>query len=183
MSFHVTINMHKALVAACLACGLGAAHPADDVADRTQAKPQVHVAHVFAMPADAVWKKLGRFCGIAEWQSLVASCLTQERSDGFYRVVVMKDHTAYTERLERFSHDDRSFRYSIVQGPLSVNGYVSDFRILPMGDGRSRLVWRAWYDTPRSASGSVNDAQIANTIEGLYRNGIKGMSALLHAQP
>jgi hypothetical protein len=166
--------MNKLLVSFCIA--LAVANAAN--ASTPSTKPQVSVEHVFDMPADAVWKQLGRFCSISQWQSLVASCLTEERADGFYRVVVMKDHTAFTERLERYSHEERSFRYSILQGPLAVKGYVCDFQILPLDNGRSRLVWRSWYETPAS----VNGAEVAKTIEGLYRNGIKGMTALLQAQ-
>lgn len=164
--------MNKFLIPSCFALiVLSPAHAGSP----SPAKPQVSVEHVFDMSADTVWKQLGRFCSIAQWQSLVASCLTEERADGFYRVVVMKDHTAYTERLEGYSQEERSFRYSILQGPLAVNGYVSDFQVLPLDDGRSRLVWRSWYETPAS----VNGPEVAKTIEGLYRNGIRGMTALL----
>src|SRR5690606_23420263 len=124
--------------------------------------------------ADVVWHRLGRFCGITEWQSLVASCLVEERQDGFYRVVVMKDNSAYTERLEHFSHPERAFQYAIVSGPLPVTGYVSRFQIVPVDSQHSKLIWQAWYDQPKQGA-----ATVASNLEALYRNGIHGMSTLL----
>ena len=137
---------------------------------------KVRIEHEFAQNADVVWQRLGRFCGITEWQSLVASCLVEERKDGFYRVVVMKDNSAYTERLEHFSHPERAFQYAIVSGPLPVTGYVSRLQILPVDEQRATLVWQAWYDQPRHAA-----ATVASNLEALYRNGIRGMDALLDA--
>lgn len=135
---------------------------------------KVRIEHVFDQNADAVWQRLGRFCGITEWQSLVASCLVEERKDGFYRVVMMKDNSAYTERLEYFSHPERAFQYAIVSGPLPVTGYVSRLQILPVDEQRAMLVWQAWYDQPSHAA-----ATVASNLEALYRNGIRGMDALL----
>lgn len=144
-------------------------------AERSTAQPpKVRVEHVFNQNADIVWNQLGRFCGITQWQSLVESCLVEERSDGFYRVVVMKDNTAYTERLERFSHPQRTFEYAIVNGPLPVTGYVSRFEIVPVDNDHARLIWQAWYDQPDKAP-----AEVAKQLSALYRNGITGMSILL----
>lgn len=144
-------------------------------AERSTAQaPKVRVEHVFNQSADIVWNRLGRFCGITQWQSLVDSCLVEERADGFYRVVVMKDNTAYTERLERFSHPQRTFEYAIVNGPLPVTGYVSRFEIVPIDNDHARLIWQAWYDQPDKAPTTV-----ASQLSALYRNGITGMSTLL----
>lgn len=155
-----------ALATLCAACAAAAR------------EPRVTVEQRFERDALAVWQALGPFCSIARWQSLVAGCLTEERVDGFYRVVVMKDHTAFTERLEAFSHDEHFLRYSITAGPLPIQNYLSELRIVADGPQRSRLVWRAWYDTPPG----LDAAAFAGQLEALFRNGTQGMQTLVTAR-
>lgn len=139
--------------------------------------PKVTVEHTFRQDADTVWKRLGRFCSVADWQSLVAGCVVDERRDGLYRTVVMRNDTAYVERLERFSHADRLLSYSILSGPLPVKRYVTELQVLPQEGGRSRLVWRAWYELPAQTQAEP----VARDLEALFRNGIQGMERLLAA--
>lgn len=147
-------------------------------ASRTARAPQVLVEHVFSHDADKTWSRLGRFCSIAEWQSLVAGCVVDERRDGLYRTVVMRNDTTYVERLERFSNQERKLGYSIVSGPLPVKSYVSELQVVPLDAKRSRLVWQAWYDAPSS---SVEATTVKTDLTALFRNGIQGMERVLAA--
>jgi hypothetical protein len=97
-----------------------------------------------------------------------------ERKDGIYRVVVMRNDSAFTERLETFSQVDRSFSYSILSGPLPVMGYRSELKIEPAGP-QSKLIWRAWYTVPNNGDA----VKIKQDLELLFGNGIKGMLSLL----
>ncbi|GHD62187.1 MxaD family protein [Jeongeupia chitinilytica] len=137
-------------------------------------QPKIVLEQKFDISAEKVWGKLGTFCSIAHWQSLVRDCLVEERSDGIYRVVVMKNDTAYTERLETFSQSDRSFSYSILSGPLPVSQYRSELKIEARG-AESKLIWRAWYTVPEQGDGQ----KIKSDLEALFRNGINGMSDFL----
>lgn len=158
------------------AAGLISAHQSDARAvDSTP--PAVVVEHVFDHDIDTAWRRLGRFGGICEWQSLVASCHIEERHDGIYRVVAMHDGTAFTERLESYSHADRYFSYSILSGPLPVTDYVTRLCFSPVGTERSRLVWMTWYAVPSGG----NPTAIARSLEALFRNGIAGMASLLES--
>jgi hypothetical protein len=158
-----------AAAVALAALGAPAVHAAE--------APQVRIEHTFALGADAVWARLGRFCSIAEWQSLVAGCVVDERRDGIHRTVVMRNDTAYVERLERFSHEERRLAYSILSGPLPVRRYVSELQVLPVDAKRSLLVWQAWYEGPAGTEA----AAVARDLSGLFRNGIQGMERLLTA--
>lgn len=151
--------------------GAGAAH-ADS------ASPKVTIEHRFAVPAEVAWRALGRFCSISEWQSLVADCVVEERRDGIYRIVGMRDGSSFTERLEEYSIANRTFTYSITTGPLPITDYRSEFRLIPAGAGQTRLVWKAWYSVPPGGREEV----IANDLKALFSNGIKGMATLLAAQ-
>ena len=139
--------------------------------------PAVVVEHVFEHDIDKTWRRLGRFGGIPEWQSQVADCHVEERRDGIYRVVAMRDGTAFTERLESYSHADRYFSYSILSGPLPVTNYLTQLCFSPAGAERSLLVWTTWY----SVLPGGNSIAIARSLEALFRNGIVGMSGLLES--
>ncbi|WP_200916157.1 SRPBCC family protein [Jeongeupia sp. HS-3] len=139
-------------------------------------QPKIVLEQKFDVSAEKAWGKIGTFCSIEHWQSLVRDCLVEERSDGIYRVVVMKNDSAYTERLETFSQSDRSFSYSILSGPLPVNQYRSELKIESRGN-ESKLIWRAWYTVPEQG----DSQKIKSDLEALFRNGIKGMSILLHS--
>lgn len=152
--------------------GLPAA--ADHAAAIDAPAPKVVMHYHFAASAARAWSKLGRFSAIADWQSLVASCQSEERADGFYRVMTMHDASVFVERLETFSHPERFFSYSIISGPLPIKNYLSDFKIIPNGD-ECDLLWRAWYDVPPGA----DSQQIKSDLEGLFNNGIDGMLTLL----
>lgn len=137
----------------------------------------VTIEHQFPISAEAAWQALGRFCSIADWQSLVDSCVTDERRDGIYRTIVMKDNSVFVERLEEYSSSERSFAYSIKSGPLPVTNYRSELRFVPVGANQTRLVWRAWYAVPAGADA----ARISTDLKGLYANGIAGMATVLAA--
>ncbi|MBN2692336.1 MAG: hypothetical protein JXR43_10900 [Burkholderiaceae bacterium] len=78
---------------------------------KPSAQAEVTVTAGFQFPLECVWKKLGRFSSIENWQSAVKYCATNERDDGIYRVVVMQDDTAFVERLELLSHDTTTIAY------------------------------------------------------------------------
>lgn len=139
------------------------------------APPKVTIEHRFPISADAAWKELGRFCSIAEWQSLVASCVTDERKEGIFRTIVMQDNSVFVEKLEEYSSNGRSFAYTIKSGPLPITDYRSELRFVAAGANETKLVWRAWYAVPPGA----NAARIATDLQGLFANGIKGMESVL----
>ena len=157
-------------ILAALACSL-----ALPLVQAEPGAPSVTIEHHFPVAAESAWRALGRFCSIAEWQSLVDSCVTDERADGIYRTIVMKDRGVFVERLDEYSSSERRFAYSIKSGPLPVTGYRSELRFVPAGANRTRLVWRAWYAVPAGADA----ARIGADLKGLFANGIAGMATVL----
>lgn len=137
---------------------------------------QVVVEHVFPVSGKSLWRLLSRFCSIEEWQDLVQDCVIDERQDGIYRTVVMKDATAFVERLESLSHDQMNFRYSIKSGPLDVENYQSYLQVVAIDDSHAKLSWTAQYEIKRS------DQDITSGLEKLFRNGISGMETILNAK-
>jgi hypothetical protein len=113
---------------------------------------------------DAVWKKIGDFCGIASWHPVIEKC---ELSDGGKtRTLSLKGGGTIVEKL--VSRDDKahSYTYKIVSGPLPVSDYVSTIKVLPDGSGSS-IVWTGHY----KAKGA-SDADAKKTIDGVYKAGV-----------
>lgn len=166
----VKLNKVLSLVLSC--AGLLAAGAAAGAETRLA---NVTVEHRFDVSADTAWKTLGRFCAITDWQSLVASCVLDERKEGIFRTLVMRDGSAFVERLEEYSATDRTFAYTIKSGPLPVQDYRSEFRLVPDGAQGTRLLWKAWYTVPAGGDSQA----IASGLQALFANGINGMQALL----
>lgn len=103
--------------------------------------------------------------------------MTEERKDGIYRTIVMNDNSAFIERLDEYSTSNRSFTYSIKSGPIPINNYRSEFRLIPVSDTETRLVWKAWYTVPPNG----DEKTIANNLKSLFANGIQGITSLLAA--
>ncbi len=137
-------------------------------------RPQVSIKHHFKATSTNLWQIVGRFCSIEDWQDLVDDCLIEERSDGIYRVIVMNDSSSYVERLESFSHDKKSFQYSMTSGPVKIQDYQSKLTVIDNGV-HSILLWQAWFDTSRS------EKNTEKLLKSLFRNGIGGMEKIVYS--
>ncbi|MFT5593770.1 MAG: hypothetical protein ACI8SR_002156 [Oceanicoccus sp.] len=118
-------------------------------------KEKVLVEHIFPYQPRDVWAVIGQFCSIKEWQSFVEDCFIEQRTDGIYRVVIMKDSNAFIERLEEYSEENMSLTYRILKGPLEVKGYRSELKVEVEGPEKTKLEWKTWY-TEDSMAGKKN---------------------------
>jgi hypothetical protein len=147
-------------------------------ADPQAAVHAVQAQADIALPAADAWARLGRFCAIKNWQSLVAACDVVERENGLFRVVVMRDNAAFVERLEDFSDSEMHFSYSMASGPLPVKAYRATFRIEPVDAAHARIELKAEYTADAAQVIAVDQA-----LRTLFENGLKGMKALLATSP
>jgi hypothetical protein len=120
-----------------------------------------------SMPPDAVWKKIGDFCGIKSWIPAVSGCVISP--DGKQRTVSLKGGGEVVETLDNWDEAKRSYTYSIVSGPLPVSGYRSTLTVLPDGKG-SALNWRSTYQAK-----GTSDAEAQKLIDGIYQDGAKSL--------
>ena len=121
-----------------------------------------------SMSPDALWKKIGDFCGISSWIPAVEKC--ELSPDGKMRTVTLKGGGTIVERLEKWDDANRSYSYTIISGPLPVADYHSTLGVVPDGAG-SAVKWRGTYDAK-----GVSDAQAKKTIDGIYEDGAKDLT-------
>lgn len=118
--------------------------------------------------ADALWKKVGNFCGIAAWHPGIEKCVLS--ADGKQRTLSLKGGGTIVEALEKWDDANRSYSYTIVSGPLPVANYHSTLGVSADPKG-SALKWMGTYD----AKGAP-DADVKKTIDGIYEAGVKALT-------
>ena len=120
-----------------------------------------------SMSPDALWKKIGDFCGIATWHPAFPKCVLS--ADGKQRTLSIKGGGELLEALENFDAANRSYTYVILSGPLPVANYRSTISVSPDPKGSS-VTWVGKYDAK-----GVSDAEAKKTVDGAYEAGLKAL--------
>jgi Polyketide cyclase / dehydrase and lipid transport len=116
---------------------------------------------------DALWKKIGGFCGIGDWHPAVEKCVLS--ADGKQRTLSLKGGGTLVEALESVDNANHTYTYTILSGPLPVANYHSTISVSPDPKGSS-LKWVGKYD----AKGAP-DADAKKVIDGIYESGEKAL--------
>jgi Polyketide cyclase / dehydrase and lipid transport len=116
---------------------------------------------------DAVWKKVGDFCGIGDWHPAVEKCVLS--ADGKQRTLSLKGGGTLVEALEAVDNTNHTYTYTILSGPLPVTNYHSTISVSPDPKGSS-IKWVGKYE----AKGAP-DADAKKVIDGIYEGGEKAL--------
>lgn len=120
-----------------------------------------------SMSPDALWKKIGDFCGISSWHPAFVKCVLS--ADGKQRTLSIKGGGEILEGLESFDAANHSYTYVILSGPLPVANYRSTISVSPDPKGSS-VTWVGKYDAK-----GVSDADAKKTVDGAYEAGVKAL--------
>jgi hypothetical protein len=120
------------------------------------------------LSADAMWAKIGDFCGIGKWHPAVEKC--ELSADGKTRTLSLKGGGTIVEALVKMDAAGRSYTYSIVNSPLPVANYISTISVSAAGAG-SVLTWSGKYD----AKGTP-DTDAMKVVQGIYDSGLAALS-------
>ena len=116
---------------------------------------------------EALWKKIGDFCGIANWHPAIEKCVLS--ADGKQRTLSVKGGGTIVEALENLDDANHTYTYTIISGPLPVANYHSTISVSADPKGSS-LKWVGKYD-----SKGASDADAKKVIDGIYEAGEKGL--------
>lgn len=122
---------------------------------------------ISSMSPDALWKKVGDFCGIGDWHPAIEKCVLS--SDGKERTLALKGGGAIVEREESVDNANRTYTYTILSGPLPVTNYHSTISVSPDPKGSS-IKWIGSYDAK-----GASDADAKKVIDGIYESGEKAL--------
>jgi hypothetical protein len=120
-----------------------------------------------SMSPEALWKKIGDFCDIANWHPAVEKCVLS--ADGKQRTLSLKGGGTLVEALENRDDANYAYTYAIVSGPLPVANYHSTISVSPDPKG-SALKWAGTYDAK-----GASDADAKKVIDGIYDAGEKAL--------
>jgi hypothetical protein len=120
------------------------------------------------LSADAVWSKIGDFCGISNWHPAVEKC--ELSADGKTRTLSLKGGGTIVEALVKMDAAGHSYTYSIVSSPLPVANYTSTIGVAADGAG-SMTTWVGKYDAK-----GASDAEAKKVIDGIYDSGLKALA-------
>ncbi|MGC1559409.1 MAG: SRPBCC family protein [Bradyrhizobium sp.] len=118
-----------------------------------------------SLSPEALWKKVGDFCGIASWHPAIEKCVLSP--DGKQRTLSLKGGGTIVEALESWDDAGRSYTYTILSGPLPVANYHSTMTVAADPKG-SALKWMGTFDAK-----GVSDADAKKTFDGIYEAGVK----------
>ncbi len=112
---------------------------------------------------DAMWARVGNFCGIGWWHPALAWC--DLSADGKERTLYLKGGGTIVEDLVNWNDARHSYTYRIKSSPLPVSHYISTIRVKKHGDG-SKVVWYGHF----KAHGA-SPAKAKSIIAGIYKAG------------
>lgn len=121
------------------------------------------------LPADAMWAKIGDFCGIGTWHPAVEKC--ELSADGKRRTLSLKGGGTIVEKLVKLDAAHHSYTYAIVSSPLPVAHYRSTISVSAKGAG-SVVKWVGKYEAK-----GAGDADAKKVIDGIYDSGLKALTA------
>ena len=119
------------------------------------------------MSPEALWKKIGDFCGIASWHPAIEKCVLS--ADGKQRTLSLKGGGTIVETLENLDDANHAYTYAIISGPLPVANYHSTISVTADPKGSS-LKWMGKYDAK-----GASDADAKKVIDGIYEAGEKAL--------
>jgi hypothetical protein len=109
---------------------------------------------------------IGGFDALPQWHPAVKGSSLE--ADGRVRRLQLANGASLVERLQAFSEAERSYAYSIEQGPLPVARYRSLLRVHEQpGEGGCRVEWSGEF-LPNGAS----EPEAVDVIRGIYRAGL-----------
>jgi hypothetical protein len=119
-----------------------------------------------AQSVDALWQKIGDFCGISAWEPAIAKC--ELSTDKKRRTLTLKDGATVIEELKRWNDASHSYTYRVVASPLPVANYESTIQVTSNKAGTGSVItWRGRY-----VAKGANDVDAKKIIDGIYESGL-----------
>jgi hypothetical protein len=96
---------------------------------------------------------VGDFGAVVNWQPSFRTLIVQGEGAGSIRIANLGECDEQVERLEAVDAAAHCYRYRIDRTSLPVRDYVGEFRIEPLSDNLSRVVWSAHFELAGAGDG------------------------------
>jgi hypothetical protein len=115
----------------------------------------------FGVSPDDLWKKIGDFTDMS-WAGIAPDSL--EALDGGKRRKISMGPSSVVEAL--VASDERSYSYTIEEGPLPVSNYRSTLSVEEAGDGSAKVRWVGTFDPAEGTPAEGAEQIIAMVYDG-----------------
>ena len=131
----------------------------------------VSMSTTLPVPARTVWDAIGGFNSLAKWHPAVAKSEESKEGTATVRRLTLHGGGTIVERLDAKDDRQRTYTYSILEGPLPVAGYTAKLHVAENNDGRSCTVeWSSAFE-PSGAS----EPEAVKVIRGIYEAGFDSL--------
>ena len=131
----------------------------------------VSMSTTLPVPARTVWDAIGGFNSLAKWHPAVAKSEEEKEGTATVRRLTLHGGGTIVERLDAKDDRQRTYTYSILEGPLPVAGYTAKLHVAETNDGRSCTVeWSSAFE-PSGAS----EPEAVKVIRGIYEAGFDSL--------
>lgn len=124
-------------------------------------------------PADLLWKTIGRFSAIGEWNPLAKGSKASGSGKGATRKIDLPGGGSVVERLDYVSDKEHVYVYSITDSPLPLANCVAELHVTDRGDGTSSVEWSSNF-TPAGAG----ETEAIKALKNLYQAGLDNLKKL-----
>jgi mxaD protein len=135
-------------------------------------------------PAQKVWSAVNNFGDLGAWHPAVAKTEIKSGTNnrpGAVRELTLKDGGKITEKLRRYNDKKMMYEYTILDGVLPVNHYVSDLAVQPEGEAKTLVTWKGSFkrkDLSAAPAAGQDDDSAVKTITGVYRGGLDNLKKI-----
>ena len=135
---------------------------------------KVNMSTNLAVPAQTAWAMIGGFGALAKWHPAVAKCDESREGGATMRRLTLAGGGTILERLEQKNDKERTYTYSIVEGPLPVADYTSTLRVREGKNAQSCTVeWSSDFE-PKGAS----ESEAVKVMQGVYAAGFENLKKM-----
>jgi hypothetical protein len=132
---------------------------------------KVNVSTQLPVAARTVWDTIGGFNNLARWHPAVAKSEESKEGGATLRTLTLHGGGRIVERLEGKDDKARTYRYSILEGPLPVAKYQATLRVAENPDGKSCTVeWSSEFEPSGAPEGEAT-----KVIRGIYEAGFDSL--------
>lgn len=137
--------------------------------------PSVTLSTKIATDPDRLWRAIGGFAAIADWHPAIqkAELQGEDGRRGTIRTLHLGGGGKIVERLEKASPSERVYSYSILEGPLPLEHYRAEIRVVDNGDGTSTVTWSSRFEPA-----GVTENEAVKLVRDIYEAGLENLRRL-----
>lgn len=135
---------------------------------------EVHVWIAIERPLEQVWSLLGGFDWLPRWLDVIASSTLSDA--GRLRHLKTTSGATIVERLLTFDENEKYYSYALLEGPSPVVDYVGRMSAQSDGKGGTLASWSSNFVVQ-----GVDEAQVIEHFEALYRSGLESLKAVIES--